>query len=152
MSAYQRFAGAGVWEWTPVGVLMNLRNRSGAGIIFWGTYSSQFEVQAGVGVENLKSCGVGADCSKAGVESESKSLDFVRHCRLLCAVGHAATSKVNTALVAGRSPLHPCINAEHEAEQDASTVFEVFGMTQPGIELILLALVSRAQPSVPAKS
>jgi len=34
----------------------------------------------------------------------------------------------------GNRPLHPPINAEHEAGQAASTVFQVFGATPPGIE------------------
>jgi len=45
-------------------------------------------------------------------------------------------------------PLHPPIDTEHEAGQDASTVFQIFGMTRQGIELSLPALVARAQPTV----
>jgi len=42
-------------------------------------------------------------------------------------------------------PLHPPINAEYEAGQAASSVFQIFGMTWPGIGLSLPALVARDQ-------
>jgi len=42
--------------------------------------------------------------------------------------------------------LHPNKNAEHEAEQVANTGFQVFGMTELGIESSLPALVVRVQP------
>jgi len=43
----------------------------------------------------------------------------------------------------------PPIKAEHEAGQGACTVFQVFGMTRPGIEPILPALEGRDQLTVP---
>ena len=41
------------------------------------------------------------------------------------------------------------INAEHEAGQAASNVFQFFGVTRPGIEPLLPGLVARAQPTAP---
>jgi len=68
-----------------------------------------------------------------------------------CAVGHAATFAVNTELVASQwqhraraVSLHPSINAEREAGQVASPVFQVFDMTRLGIEPKLPAAVARA--------
>jgi len=48
-----------------------------------------------------------------------------------------------------RFSLHLFINAEHEARQAASTVFQIFGMTWPGFEPTLLALVACAQLNAP---
>jgi len=71
---------------------------------------------------------------------------------LACAVGHAAIFAVNAALVtswwqhrAWSVPLQPPINAEHEVEQGASTVFQVFGTTRRGIEPSLPVLVASAR-------
>jgi len=47
--------------------------------------------------------------------------------------------------------LAPPINAQHEVGQAASTDFQVFDMTLPGIELALLALAARVQPTVPGR-
>jgi len=66
---------------------------------------------------------------------------------------HAATFAVNAELVARQwqhcawtVPLRPPMDAEHEAGQAASTVFQVFGMARSGIEPHLPGLVGRAQP------
>jgi len=45
--------------------------------------------------------------------------------------------------------LHPPYNAGHEAGQAASTVVQVFSMTQPGMKLSLPTLVAYAQATVP---
>ena len=77
----------------------------------------------------------------------------------LIRVGYAAAFAVNAALLAGQwqrrawtVPLHPLINAQHEAEQTASTNSQVFDMIRPvcpGIESSLPALVANAQPARP---
>ena len=62
----------------------------------------------------------------------------------------ASTSVLNAALVTSQWQhrfLEPTHNAEHEAGQAASTVFQVFGVTRPGIEPMLPALVARAHCS-----
>jgi len=46
-------------------------------------------------------------------------------------------------------PLPPPANAEYEAEQVASTILQVLGITRPGIESSLPALLTCAQPTVP---
>jgi len=70
-------------------------------------------------------------------------------------VGHAAVFADNAALVTSQwqyrvltVSLHPPTKSEHEAGQAESTVIPIFGMTRPGIEPILLAVVARAQPTV----
>ena len=47
--------------------------------------------------------------------------------------------------------LHPPINAENETERAENTFVQIFGMTRPGIELNLPALVTCALPAVPLK-
>ena len=73
-----------------------------------------------------------------------------------CSVGRPVTFTVNAAQVASQwhhrastVSLHPPINAEHEAGQAASTIFQVFCMTRQGIEPRPPALAARAQPTVP---
>jgi len=70
-----------------------------------------------------------------------------------CVMGHVTALAVNAALVASQwqhrawtVSLHSPINAEHEAGQAASIVLQD-GMTRPGIESNLAALVVRAQPT-----
>ena len=82
---------------------------------------------------------------------------------LACAVRLMAAFAVNVALAASQwqhrvrtISSHPTIYAEHEAGLTASTVFQVFGMSRPGIELGLPALVTRtrwarAQPTIPLR-
>ena len=47
----------------------------------------------------------------------------------------------------GAAPLHPPINAELEAGQGSSTVFQAFGVARLGIEPKLRTLMARAQPT-----
>jgi len=59
---------------------------------------------------------------------------------------------VNAAFMASqckhRAYLHPPSNTEYEVGQDANIVFQVFGITRPGIEPRVPALVTRAQSTV----
>jgi len=59
-----------------------------------------------------------------------------------CFRNECCTSGESTAA----APRVKSINVEHEAEQAASTFFQVFGVTWPGIEPILPASIEGAQP------
>jgi len=63
------------------------------------------------------------------------------HLNLICA--QFVNFEVNVITVANQwrhsewsFPLHPSINANHDAGQAASSVLQVFGVTRPGIEPI----------------
>jgi len=47
--------------------------------------------------------------------------------------------------------LHQYTNGKHKAGQATSTIFQVFGMTQPGVNPSLTAFVANAHTTVPVK-
>jgi len=70
---------------------------------------------------------------------------------LACAVGRAAAFAVNAALGASQWQhrvrtvfLHPPINTYQDAGQAANSVFQVYGVTQPGTEPSVPDLVAFA--------